>query len=155
MGAPDMQPARHAAAPALRNAARAHASVLMVLTPGADGTPGRAAIPGHRPRRRDQTACGARAPCLTPPLLLYVPSLASSLRPVPASIQPDGRRAMTEATPCFGVLGAFVAFVDDHKRCVRPRWGLRPGTRVDGVLVRRPDRPSGQGDGSGDLTTPT
>src|SRR6266852_9176279 len=33
-----MQPARHAAAPALRNAAWAHASVLMVLTPGADGT---------------------------------------------------------------------------------------------------------------------
>src|SRR5258706_3305646 len=32
MGAPVMQPARHTAAPALRNDARAHASVLMVLT---------------------------------------------------------------------------------------------------------------------------
>src|SRR5882724_4964886 len=49
MGAPVMQPARHAAAPALRNAARAHASVLMVLTPGADGTP-----TGHRPKGRSR-----------------------------------------------------------------------------------------------------
>ena len=32
MGAPVMQPARHAAALVLRNAARAHTSVLMVLT---------------------------------------------------------------------------------------------------------------------------
>ena len=32
MGAPVMQPARHAAALVMRNAARAHTSVLMVLT---------------------------------------------------------------------------------------------------------------------------
>ena len=32
MGAPVMQPVRHAAALVLRNAARAHTSVLMVLT---------------------------------------------------------------------------------------------------------------------------
>jgi hypothetical protein len=32
MGAPVMQPARHAAALVLRNAARAHTTVLMVLT---------------------------------------------------------------------------------------------------------------------------
>jgi hypothetical protein len=34
---------------------------------------------------------------------------------------------MTEATPCFGVLGAFVAFVDDHKRCGDPDGGLDQG----------------------------
>jgi len=39
MDAAVMQPTRHDAAPALRNAARAHASVLMVLLSGADGTP--------------------------------------------------------------------------------------------------------------------
>jgi hypothetical protein len=34
---------------------------------------------------------------------------------------------MTEATPCFGVLGAFVAFVDDHKRCGDLDGGLDQG----------------------------
>src|SRR6478672_9348542 len=56
-----MQPARHAAAPALTNAARAHASVLMVLTPGADGTPAGIA-------RRDRPSRAARTPvCVVGP----------------------------------------------------------------------------------------
>src|SRR5712692_4450886 len=61
MGAPVMQPARHAAALVLRNAARAHASVMTVLTPGADGTPPRHRPKGMRPRSK-RLPLGAQRP---------------------------------------------------------------------------------------------
>src|SRR5260370_12549113 len=63
MGAPVMQPARHAAVPALRNAARAHASLQMVLTPGADGTPGVPRYPVIAPGQPES----ARAPVVASP----------------------------------------------------------------------------------------
>jgi hypothetical protein len=48
---------------------------------------------------------------------------------------------MKEAALFFGVLGAFVAFVDEHKRCVDLDGGVDPRLRLASVFLWGADRP--------------
>ena len=60
---------------------------------------------------------------------------------------------MTEATLFFGVLGALVAFVEDHKRCGDLEGGLDNSYVWLECSLWSADRPSGQGAGPGELTS--
>jgi hypothetical protein len=134
MGAPVMQPARHAAAPALRNAARAHTSLQMVLTPGADGTP-----PRNRPKG---SAPYGSAPCRDPsprarPLWckvlgmdrrVFLGSLAGLLA-VPLAAEAQGRLQMCPGSDPVHV----------HSSDSRGRSAKRPCQ-----LALRVDRPGGR-----------